>query len=110
MTQQCCVSMAGAGCVDLGNCQGVTLDCTSAATCADGEVCCAKLNGGIPKAKCSDSCGGGIGPGGGSVQLCDSDAECAPKKCVMVFGGFSICQGGGMMPGMPPDVDAGAGP
>jgi len=79
-TQQCCGTQGGASCIDTGSdCPGVVLNCSSAANCSGGDVCC--LTGSGPQdaeASCAPTCEGG-GPGGG-LQLCADSAECRAIK------------------------------
>jgi hypothetical protein len=98
-TQECCATQNSAQCLDAGqDCNGLTLECSDASTCPDGEVCCAHgfgQGGDPPIAECRTQCGGG-GMGGGGFQLCASDAECLNgQPCVEAFGGMKVC--GGMM-------------
>ena len=93
-TEQCCGTQQGTSCIATGDpCQGITLDCSSAANCDNGQICCLTGGMGMASAQCADMCGGG-GPGGG-LQLCAENAECPPGiDCVEVFGGFTACDPG----------------
>lgn len=100
-TQTCCLTFSGGGgsakCIDKGGtCSGATIDCTNAAACPVGEICCANRDptGGF-SATCTADCGGG-------TQLCATDAECKRPGdvCRPAFGGTAhICR----RPGGPPD-------
>jgi hypothetical protein len=115
-TQECCITVGGGGgggssstaggpggdppstamCTPIGKCGGdIALSCSSTASCASGQTCCADLNTDAPTAVCQASCGGG---GGGNVQLCASDKECPTGRiCQDTRAGFKFCRrpGGG---------------
>jgi hypothetical protein len=82
--------MASESCVAPGQCQGLSLACSSAATCPGGDVCCAMLGGGgPPSAQCSPSCGGGPG----AVQICATSAECKMgMQCRTTPIGIKFCR------------------
>ena len=115
-TQECCITVGGgpgggggggsttsaggppsdpttATCTPKGKCGGdIALSCSSAASCAGGEVCCADLNADAPAATCQPKC-----PRGNS-QLCTSDKDCTKgRTCQDTQAGFSFCRrpGGG---------------
>lgn len=68
------VCVAGATCpTPAGGGDTTALQCTSAANCAAGTVCCVKQDKGVTASACQPSCGGGTG-GGDTAQLCDRGA------------------------------------
>ncbi len=114
LTQDCCLTGGAGGasatCITKGgSCGGgVALGCTSSAGCPSGQVCCLTISGGSGgKAVCATTCGTGAppGPGGGSVTLCATDAEC-PKgtTCRGVGPGIRGC-----LPSGPPGPGGGGG-
>jgi hypothetical protein len=88
-SQECCFTGGGgASCVPQGKCQGIAIQCSSAASCTGGEVCCAAGgNGGSPTATCAPACTGG-------PQLCASDDECQNGGACRPLGksGVAICR------------------
>ncbi len=88
-TQKCCANMQGQNCIDKAmQCQGVSLDCTSAANCASGDVCCMTFNGPNmpPTIACATQCMG--------TQVCATSAECPMGltcKPGMFPGGLMTC-------------------
>lgn len=115
--QSCCVTQDGeASCIAKGGkCAGVPFNCSNTASCGATQVCCLDISGGggggggfgeascVPKSQCD----GNIGPGGGSVILCENDNECPQgQRCRDAFGiGIKMCRarrgggGGGGGPG-----------
>jgi hypothetical protein len=92
-TQDCCVGTGGASCGAKGSCSGGgTLSCSSSSSCTGGQKCCGGFSGQSFSASCEDSCGSGLG----SVQLCESDTECASGKCQDGIGGIKYCGNGGI--------------
>ncbi len=88
-TQECCARFSGISCVAKGTCGGgTTLECSSAASCGPGQICCfgGFGGGGAPSATCTTStCFG--------VQLCATSAECsAPQTCQPLFAGYRTCR------------------
>lgn len=98
-TEQCCVNMQGGSCIPINdNCMGLSLSCSSAATCPGDGVCCTEGSFQNLTTKCMDECPmGRPGPGGGgSFQLCADDEECLnDEPCEDAFGGFKVCGGFG---------------
>jgi hypothetical protein len=117
-TQDCCITVGGGGgggsstaggpgggapssavCTPKGKCDGdIALSCSSTASCASGQVCCANLNADAPTAVCQASCGGGGGGGGGGgvQQLCASDKDCPMgRRCQDTEAGFKFCRRSG---------------
>lgn len=92
-TQTCCAGFAGVGCIDKGAmCNGAVLECTSAAHCSDGDVCCLSLLGptGVGT-ECRRTCNA-MGPGR-DQQLCSSDDECPNQRprCQQTAFGVGLC-------------------
>jgi hypothetical protein len=89
-TEECCLTTIGASCVSTGACNGAALSCTDSANCTSGEVCCAELRGGPPKATCAATCGGG------GVVLCNTSADCPNmESCDPTPLAVKVCRGGG---------------
>jgi hypothetical protein len=87
-TQSCCATLSGFSCISKGGpcVDGITIDCTNAATCGAGQVCCA----GFGAAQCAGDCDRGF-------QLCATDAECDGEPCETGYWGLAVC--GGLRPG-----------
>jgi hypothetical protein len=122
----CCTVFAqilpSASCVPQGQCTGISTECSSAADCSNGEVCClGPADGGAGIS--SDAAAGGGGFGGfdpsqfssacqssctaSQTQYCTMDSDCPP-------GMGLVCQGGGAQFGIslpsvcaPPPPDGG---
>lgn len=72
----CPVPDAGAG----GGDRPTALQCSSAANCGPGTVCCATTGAQGTSSECKATCNGG-GGGGESAQLCDLNAPAASNGC-----------------------------
>ena len=92
-TEVCCVTFGNQqvtyACTQQGQCQGASLDCTSAASCPSNEVCCGNLSQQNIGSQCEPQCAGGFQ----NPQLCATSAEC-PKgtTCKSSQIGFKICR------------------
>ncbi len=110
-TQVCCLMQQSQMCIDATNkCAGLTLTCSSASSCGNGDVCCATFQGGGGGGSLMTSCDASCPNGPGNVQLCATDAECKNgDTCRSVMGGgtLKICRRS-FDAGGPPD--AGGGP
>jgi len=95
-TQTCCVGLTGLSCIaNNKTCNGVPFGCTNSADCDGNGVCCLSVAGGVMiSSSCEASCNG-AGPNGG-LQLCASDAECAPpnRNCRQTPLGLGFCAPG----------------
>lgn len=94
-TMDCCVGANSSACVVKGSCEGVTFSCSSSASCAEGQVCCAHVDLGEQRLEstCRESCGGSDGP---TIQFCVSDSECRNGEvCAESYGLQGVCRGNG---------------
>lgn len=96
-TQVCCESFGGGGggsasCIAIGDkCTGAALSCSGSASCPSGDVCCATRDASGIHSTCETSCDPKT-----SVQLCESDKDCAAgERCRPAGGGFNFCRAGG---------------
>ncbi len=89
----CCVTFGNQqvnyACTQQGQCQGASLDCTSAANCPPNEVCCASFSQQSVSSGCAPQCQGGFQ----NPQLCATNAECPQgTTCKSSQIGFKICR------------------
>ncbi len=105
-TEFCCATQQGTTCVAKGGqCQGAQLDCSSAKSCPNGEVCCGAFQNQKITATCQQACKGGYQ----NPQLCEDSSECTPPDtCRPAFGGLMVCAPS-FDGGFPPPKDAGPG-
>jgi hypothetical protein len=115
MGMSCCITGGVGTCMASCPDGGITVGCTSADSCATGEVCCASLGMGLPSLTCEASCPAG------NYQLCDMTHPCPTgESCIsmppipLTFCAAMGASEGGMPTegGPPPDssvpVDSGS--
>jgi len=77
-TEKCCIPVpvnGPTGCIPQGGtCPGYVAECSTAANCPAGQVCCVELLMPNITAECVSSCSPG-------PQICETDAECLTGKC-----------------------------
>jgi hypothetical protein len=98
--QVCCVDpqMMSEACTDPNACMGIPINCSGAASCPMGDVCCGSFQNMMVSVGCTP---GSMCPMG-SAQLCQMSSECPMgERCRMGPGGFRICRPGGFDGGMP---------
>ena len=69
---------------------GQTFNCDDTSDCPGGQICCSFTLNTVTTTRCEASCEGFGSP----TQLCRTDAQCGPKKCVVseYYAEYGVCQ------------------
>jgi hypothetical protein len=88
--------MTTAACADRCTGAAIAATCSSASSCATGEVCCASIalgmGGGMASASCQTSCENPDAGRGIAIQICTTNAECPTgDTCRADVLGLDVC-------------------